>query len=217
MYNPLINKLLTLPILIIIPVILLIVGGGLLLIKNQQVQKTEVKVTSTPTQTLTPTVLPSSTPSPTVNIKKKPLSTPTPTLKLTSSVTPTPSQNSDVTNLQNELKKTQDELNALKQASEKNEACTKANELSQIPGDISLRADGESGGNGCSSSRVGYLPSSTQGVLDYLHGLILHFQEKNSWTWLHSPEVCKYDTEKAIPILEQRLTEYQKQKALCGN
>lgn len=211
------DKLLTLPVLIIIPVILLVIGGGSLLIKNQQVEKPKVAVTITPTQTPTPTISPSVTLLPTVSIKKKALSTPTTTPKPTSSITPTPSPNSDVTNLQNELKKTQDELNALKQTSEKNEACTKANELSQIPGDISLRADGESGGNGCSSSRVGYLPSSTQSVLDYLRGLIVHYQEKNSWTWLHSPEVCKYDTEKAIPVLEQRFTDYQKYKNLCEN
>lgn len=100
---------------------------------------------------------------------------------------------------------------------DKQQACAKANELSQIPEGIFLRTDGESGGNGCGPSRVGFLSSSTKEVLDYLHGLIKHYQDTGLWIWQHSPEVCKYDTEKAIPILEKRVSDYQNYKTQCGS
>lgn len=97
------------------------------------------------------------------------------------------------------------------------QACIKASELSQIPTNIKLRTAGESGGNGCGPSNTKFIPSSTEGALNYLQGWMQHYKDTGSQTWQHSPDVCLYDAQNALPILEQRFADYQKQKDLCGN
>lgn len=99
----------------------------------------------------------------------------------------------------------------------KQQACTKANEFSQIPAGIVLRTAGESGGNGCGPSNTGFIPSSTQDALTYIQGFLKHYKDTGTESWQHNPDVCLYDAKNALPTLEIRFTDYQKYKQLCGS
>lgn len=114
--------------------------------------------------------------------------------------------NKSKTDLENRVKSNEVALS-------KQQSCTKANELSQVPGDLVIRG-GDT--NVCNPSGTN-LPSSTQGVLDYLHGLVKNYKDTGLWTWHQIPEPCQADAEKAIPILEKRFADYQNYKNICSN
>ena len=108
-------------------------------------------------------------------------------------------------------------VSANEAALSKQQACTKANELSQIPAGIVLRTAGESGGNGCGPSNTGFIPSSTQDALAYIQGFLKHYKDTGMESWQHNPDVCLYDAQNALPTLETRFADYQKYKKLCGS
>lgn len=105
--------------------------------------------------------------------------------------------------LEEQLSKNQKEL-------ERQQACNKANELSQIPADMVFRS------TGCDVAyRYDRIPSSTQGVFEYVRGFLDNYRKTGSSYWQHNPDICVEDAQKYLPVLENRYEEYQKYKGAC--
>lgn len=104
--------------------------------------------------------------------------------------------------------KLEEQLSESQKELEKQQACDKANELSQIPGDMVFRA------SDCINT-YGKIPSSTQGALEYLRGFLDNYNRTGSPYWQHNPDVCLKDAQDYLPVLEKRYEEYQKYRNLC--
>lgn len=101
-------------------------------------------------------------------------------------------------------------LESSKKELEKQDACNKANELSQIPSDMVFRA------TGCNVAyRYDRIPSSTQGALEYVRGFLDNYQKTGSPYWTHNPDVCVDDAQSHLPILEDRHENYLEYKEIC--
>lgn len=118
------------------------------------------------------------------------------------------SGNAQVGELAGRQAKLEGQLSESQKELEKQQACNKANELSQIPGDMVFRA------SDCINT-YGKIPPSTHGALEYLQGFLDNYNRTGSPYWQHNPDVCLKDAQNYLPVLESRYKEYQKYKKLC--